>query len=527
MSRILVAALLLLVTPARGAEPPDDGPVVGREVSLSLSRAIELTLRNNLDLQVARTGPWVASEVLEQARGAFDPLAFGEYNFGHSETPIASIFQIQPTLDEDEWSYTAGLGGILPLGLSYSSTYQFTRLESNSTAVSLDPEHRAYIGSEIRLPLLKDLIHNEANVNIKRSRIAKQISEEEFRQFLIDLTAGVEARYWELAASRARSRVADKSLKTAQNLLEQTRLRYEVGVVARVLVTQAEAGVAEREVTAITSHNLSELAHDQLLDTIATPDPEGYATTRLIPEDPTYVEYAVEEEVSIARAMRHRPELAAARRNVEDAEIQLTFAQNQRLPRLDLIASYSTNALSGKQKLPPGSENPFTGEPVPDLGIPTDSWNANRDLIHANGGNSWAVGGRFEIPIGNRVARHEVTKKEIELRRTRTRLKRVEQTVILDVRRATRNMRSATEALEAAERRRIAQEETLRAEEERLRLGDSTPFTVLEFEEDLAAAERQQIFALQLYRNTIAGLERAQGTLLETRGIVLDDELTR
>jgi outer membrane protein TolC len=99
--------------------------------------------------------------------------------------------------------------------------------------------------------------------------------------------------------------------------------------------------------------------------------------------------------------------------------------------------------------------------------------------------------------------------------------------VILDVRRAARNMRSATEALEAAERRRIAQEETLRAEEERLRLGDSTPFEVLEFEEDLAEAERQEIFALQTYRNAIADLERAQGTLLETRSISLETELTR
>jgi outer membrane protein TolC len=526
MSRTLVAALLLLVPLAQAAEPPDDEAVVGRTISLTLSRAIELALRNNLDLHVARTGPRVAREVLEQARGAFDPLAFGEYLRDHAETPVASGLQ-DPTgglavVDEDEWNYTAGFGGILPLGLSYSSTYNFGRLRTTSAINDLDPEYRAFIASEVTLPLLKDLIHNEANVNVKRSRIARQISEEDFRQFLIDLTAGVEAAYWELAASRARAGVADKSLKTAQDLLEQTRLQYEVGVVARVLVTQAEAGVAEREVNAILEHNFEELAQDNLLETIAAPDPEGYATTRLVPEDPTYIEYLVNEGVSISKAMRHRPELAAARRQVEDARIQLAFARNQRLPRLDLIASYATNGLSGEVE-----PTNLLGAPLTQGSVPKNGRDAHQDLFRGGGARSWAVGGRFEIPIGNRTARHLVTQREIELRRTRTQLRRVEQSVILDVRRAARNMRSATEALEAAERRRIAQEETLRAEEERLRLGDSTPFEVLEFEEDLAEAERQQILALQSYRNAIAGLERAQGTILETRSISLENELRR
>ena len=69
--------------------------------------------------------------------------------------------------------------------------------------------------------------------------------------------------------------------------------------------------------------------------------------------------------------------------------------------------------------------------------------------------------------------------------------------------------------------------ETLGAEQERLRLGDSTPFQVLEFEEDLAEAERQLILSLQSHRNAIAALERAQGTLLERFNISVADQLKR
>ena len=52
-----------------------------------------------------------------------------------------------------------------------------------------------------------------------------------------------------------------------------------------------------------------------------------------------------------------------------------------------------------------------------------------------------------------------------------------------------------------------------------MRLGDSTPHTVLDFDEDLRLAEASEIRALQVYRTAIAALERAQGTLLDKLGI--------
>ena len=132
-----------------------------------------------------------------------------------------------------------------------------------------------------------------------------------------------------------------------------------------------------------------------------------------------------------------------------------------------------------------------------------------------------------EIPFPNTTARATVRKRQIELRRARTELRRTEQQITLGVRRAVRLLLSAIDAVEAAERRRLAQEETLRAEQEKLRLGDSTPHDVLEFEEDLVDAEREKIVALQAYRVAITGVERRQGTLLETRGIEVANERAR
>jgi outer membrane protein TolC len=549
MSRILIAVVLLFGALARAQDPPEPaapGPVAPepqtqrRTIQLPLTRAIELALQHNLDIEIARTDPLVADELLEQSKGVFDPIGFAAYNFDHSETPIASSVQAAfgsgLQIDEDQSNYETGINGLVPFGLTYSSDYNFQQLESDSGFNALDPEYRPIWVSGVRLPLLRDFINNEASVTVKRRRIGKEISEEGFRATLSNLILQIETQYWNLAATRAEVEVAEKSLQTAQELLEQTQVQYEVGVVSKVLVTQAEAGVAERDFNKIVAANAAGNAQDDLLEAIAAPEPEVYAQTLLVTEDPTFIEYGVDEEMAIERALKTRSELATARDQVEDAELQLAFARNQRLPRLDVTASYTLNGLSGRQKVGPGT--PCAGVPsCPDFngdgfadpipGIETSRRSAHSDFFNASGAHGWAVGARVEIPIGNRTARHRVFQREIELRRANTNFKRVEQNVIVEVLRAARAMRSAIEGLQASERRRVAQEESLRAEQERLRLGDSTPFQVLEFEQDLVEAELQEITSLRVFRDAIAALEWAQGSLLDARKVSVGEEIIR
>ena len=84
---------------------------------------------------------------------------------------------------------------------------------------------------------------------------------------------------------------------------------------------------------------------------------------------------------------------------------------------------------------------------------------------------------------------------------------------------AARNLEAALRGIAASERRRVAAEEQLRAEKIRLEHGESTPFDVLQRERDLVDAESQKIGALQLYRNSVTALHRAQGTILDVRSI--------
>ena len=552
--RSLLVPLLILALPASArsqAEPTPGAVTLIDELRLTLREAVELGLENNLDLEIERTAPELARERVRQAQGAFDPIGFAEYGRNHLEVPIANPvqnafagLQAEDQIIEDDWSASAGFQGRLPFGLSYSSSYGFDKTKTSSSFVALEPEYAPTWMTEITLPLLRDFFYNEPSVNVKRNRISEQISIEDFRSRLMDLVVSIEQAYWALAAARAEYAVSEKSLQTAIDLLELTRIQYEVGVVSRVNVTQAEAGVAEREFNEIGAENRAENAADVLLDLITQPDLAAYRHTLIETENPTFVEYEISEEQSVARAMQFRPELEAERRRVEESDLSLTLARNQRLPRLDLTASYALRGLSGSQKVPVGTDGPvvascLNSEGVPEagapcvgfqreqgpLGFPSTAGSAHDDFFTAAGSHSWGVMGRVEIPIGNRSASAVEIQRRIEARRARTRLSRLKQTVVLQVREAVRNLLSATRGIRSAERRRVAQQETLRAEEERLRLGDSTPYDVLQFERDLADAERQEIFALRAYRNNIAALERAQGTSLRALGIAIEQEL--
>jgi hypothetical protein len=65
------------------------------------------------------------------------------------------------------------------------------------------------------------------------------------------------------------------------------------------------------------------------------------------PED--YDAYDVDVEESVRKGLENRPELAAAKWEIERQQVQLKFAKNQRLPQFDLVGEYGNEGLSGDE----------------------------------------------------------------------------------------------------------------------------------------------------------------------------------
>jgi outer membrane protein TolC len=506
-------------------------PTLHGALSLSLDDAIAMGIENNLDVQIIRHEPFIREQEEIATQGAYDPELFSDFTYSSDEVPVASSLQAQNELVQRDTNGEAGLRGLIPLvGGSYQIGYVGDRLSSTSSIQSLSPQYTANLAASAALPLLRGLFWSEPWTAVKLSDVAYQQSLDEFRRDLTDLVLAIELSYWNLVAQEEGLRAADKSLDAANAVLEQTRVQHEVGVVSRVEVVEAEAGVAERDFNRIRAQNAYRRAQDELIDRVLGPNLTATSRLEIQPTDRPErthqflgVTFELDADESAQLASENRPELAIRRKAIEQAEIGLQFARNQRLPQLDVVGGYGYLGLAGSENpdricLNP---DPVTGQ-CPPLVIDNRYASTDDDFFDDDGSAQWYGGAVFSLPLPNRSARANASRAEFELSRARTALRREEQRIIFEVRDALRNLRDSAQGIEAAERRRAAAEEQHRAETIRLEHGESTPFDVLLRERDLFDAESSKINALQVYRNSLARLDQAQGTTLRSNNIAVD-----
>jgi len=504
---------------SQAALPSDLQPgaaIVSDGRPLSISEAVALSIRNNLRVEVERFAPLIAEADSEGAWGAYDPTVSADMGYQVIKSP--NTFSLNAASGNRDRFQGGGIGidQLIPyLGASLNVRFESSSTATRSQVQSLDPQYDSSFFLTGRIPLARDLIWNAPWTNVKLSEIFNRQSQEEFRAALMDTVRRTVDSYWNLVAARDQVYVAQKSLETARALLEQTQTQYEVGVVSKVEVVEAEAGVADREFELIRTANIFRNAQDLVIDIVGGTELAASTSFQFVPtEDPESYELRhVDVEMSVREAFRKRPELQVEDRRIEQGEIDLKFAKNQRLPQLDLEMQYGYVGISGD-----GNNTPF-GPPPGD----TSYQDSMKDFFKSDGSDNYTVRGVFSIPIPNTAARKRVVRSQLDLRRSQTRRVRLEQNIILEVRAAARLLLASAQGIDAAERRRLAAEEQLRAERIRLEHGESTPFEVLQRETDFVEAESQKIAALQSYRSAEVGLERAQGTILDSRGIVVDD----
>jgi outer membrane protein TolC len=511
---------------AASALPKRDEPVPLQDgvLKLSLSEAVRLSIQRSLDVQLLRFDPYIAEEDLGAAWGIYDPALYGEGGFSNFEDPTANAL-LGTTLHQKTWSGEAGFRGLIPwLGGSYQAGYTGQELITNSRISTLSPEFRSGFLATLQVPLLRGLFWSDEWTLVRISRIGVDASRDKFDSELMDQVQNTEDAYWGLIAAQDSTRVAEKSLETAKALLDQTQAQYEVGVVSRVEVVQAEAGVADREFKLIRSQAIERNAQDALVDLVLGPylEPESEITVEATDRPDEMTVRAVSAAAATEHAMARRPEIQLARRQIERRKVELKAAGNKRLPQLDAVGSYGQAGLAGRFN----PDCTFAGACSPPAGI-GDVWpDANDSLLREGASQQYSIQGILSIPLGNNTARHQHAKAQFEVRRAETALLRLEQSIVSEIRRAARNLVASVQGIEAAERAEAAAAEQLRAERVRLEHGESTPFDVLLREQDLVQAQSQKILAQNAYHSSITGLDRAQGTILERNQIVVEDAAT-
>ena len=487
----LVPSFAAAATPARGQDP-DRGPQAGPVLGLSLAEALSIALERDIALRVQALAGEVARHGYEGSWGVFDPVLRSEASYAEEESQPFSTLQSAAVIEETDWRIDSSLLYPLTTGGDVTLRYLLAETESNSQLVQSSARATTdIIALTFRQPLLRGA---GGEYSLSQQREARLVFERELatlRETELDLLRNVEDAYWDLVAARSQLAVARESLALSEEQLDQNQRRLEAGVGTEVEVVQSRADLATRR-------------EELLAREVAVRDAGDVLKTRLFPgtdlvQWSTTIEPSTELpairtddlptwQQAVAIALAERPDLARARLDIEAAEERLVRAQNEQRAQLDLSLSTSSRGFDTSR-----SE---AFETAAGWDFPTHTAALS-----------------FSYPIGNRAAEGAERGARAELRQARLLHDGLQSDVVFEIRTASRAVQYEAEAVAAAETSVELARRQLEAEEARFREGLSTNFQVLEFQEDLTAAQFALVQTRAAFAKARTALGRAQGTL--------------
>lgn len=468
-------------------------------VKLSLQDAIKTSLENNLQVQIASETRSNTKAGILVSQGAFDWTLSSSFSWYRQETSFNKSTYEGGTPFQSEYTnwnrnLTAELAKPFEWGgnlrVSYAPSYNFTRNITNPSASTLYP-YSGSIGATYSQSLLRGFGRSATEANVIVAKNGAIAADFTFQQKIIDLVANTESLYWDVVFTQRNLENKEQALKLAQKQLRENQIRVEVGTLAPIEVTSAEAAEAQRQQEIIAAEAQLANAKDALIRALY-PSSERPASMELT-EAPTLSHISIDEKGAEKMALDRRVELKSARLDLKSKLVLEGAAKNRLLPQLDAFVGY--NGLS-------------------------DNYSAigsvNGDLFkNHNPGHSFGL--NVSIPLPNRTARGLMSQARANRRSSELIMRDLELGITLEVRTAFRNVDATEKAVKAAEKTRIFRQKDLEAEQKKYENGMSTNFLVLSKQNDLDNSKSLELQSQISYAKAVTTLEKALGNLLEAR----------
>jgi len=485
-------------------------PATGEVKRLSLRDAIQTSLQYNLQVDIAQQAREVTRAGVTVAEGPFDwNLSATAQAQRLDSAASGAVYTGGPFAQQTYTTYNRTLTSDLTknfvwggnLDLNYAPTYSASqRFITNypNPGINYIATGSPYTGTftaTYTQSLLQGFGTEVTTAPLVIARKNSESADYTFQLAIINLVATTETQYWAVVYAQKNLQNYQIALQLAQKQLNDNNIRLQVGTMAPLDVTAAEAQVAQAEQNIITGQAALDNAKDALIRALY---PNAERPAGLEPTDaPTLSHIQTDEASAVKMALDRRVELKAARVTKDINDLQMSVARNKVLPQLNAFVAYNG-----------ASDNYNTLSPV------------NTDLTSANF-PGYTVGLKFAVPIQNRAAKGNLSIARANLRSSELNLRDQQLSITLQVRTAVRNIDATEKGVKAAEKTRYLQEKTLEAEQKKFENGMSTNFNVLQDMTNLDAARAAETQAQINYANAVTALEQSVGNLLEARNLVI------
>ena len=413
-------------------------------------------------------------------------------------------------------------------GTQLNIAFTNTRQNVNSSKFDYNPYTASSLSFTVTQPLLQGfgIATNKRYIHIAANN--EKIADLTFQQQLISTVSGVIRLYYDLVSVKEDVEVKRQALVRAQALLEINQVQVDVGTLAPIEVTRAQAEVARSRQALTNSESLvieQELILKNFLSRRGTEDPE-IRTARITTLDKINIpdrDILPPLEKLVADAFESRPDYRQAKIQLENAGIALKGSRNALLPQLDLVGVVQNDALAGEvNQIPPPGAPPGSYVRYADPQFLGGYGSALAQIFRRNYPD-YGVLFQLSIPLSNRQARADMMRDQAQILQAEIRLEQLKHQVRTDVEASVIALQRARAAYDSARQTRILQEETLQAEEERYSVGASTSYFIIQYQRDLAQARSDEVLAESLYAKAQTALERAVGQTLTRHNIDLGE----
>jgi len=511
--RALLAQVAAQPKPAAPTPPTTGVPTI----DLKLDEAVALALERNLDIAVERLNPQAEDLTVAVLRGQYRPVlstTFGQNNV--TQLPTNQLVGGTAVQNDQTTFNVAGSQQVRWGGGAVALSFNNRRQDSTSSFNTFNPQYNSTFAALFTQPLLRNFSTDLLRTSIRVSAINRDISELQLRSVVTNTLANVRSAYWDYVYTVELLKVQQRSLDLAEKLLEDNRIRVEVGTLAPIDVVQAEAEVASRRQSIAqveAQQKTAELVLKRLIVS-GTEDPRWRA--RLNPIDrPPFDPAPIDLETALRNALDKRLDLAESRHTLQANDLNLRLLSNQRLPAADLVASYGLQGIGGTRYVRDGTIGGAITQTIP------GGYSDALRLISDRSFPQWNVALTISYPIGASTAEAGYARAQVTVRQTQAQIKALELQIAAEVTNAASQMQSNVKRVEAATAARELAQKRLEAETSKFEVGLSTNFFVVQAQRDLAEAETTELSARLDHQKSRVEFERVQEASLSQAGISL------
>ncbi len=470
---------------------------------------------NNNNASISQIGP--ITQVL-------DPIFSDTTVFSHVTTPLNNVIQSgeQLALVDGRRNYSATLQQGYLLGGNASVSYTQSYLNEAADSNSLNPS----LSGGLSLSVTQNLLQGFGNaVNARSITVAKaniQVSDLNFRAAIINVVSNVLSGYYQLVTDLEDFSAKRSAVTLAQQLLNDNKRQVDIGTLAPIEITRAEAQVASAEQDLTVSETTllqQEVALKNLLSRNGLADPQ-LATVRVVPIDkiviPDHDDLPPLKDL-IAKAVNTRTDIKTNVINFGSSQINALGTHNGVLPTLQVLGGLTGSGLVGTP-YPPAVAIGFPPAPSVVGGV-------GKELGQIFRGDyaSERIGVLYSENIHNYTAQADANIDQLQLRQSELSNARDRNQVAVLVSNSVIGLQQAHVQYRAAVKNRVLQDQLLEAEQKKFRLGTSTPYLVITQQRDLANAKSTEVAAEATYAAAKITLDQVLGTTLETFNISVED----